>query len=82
MAGPKINEKLGLKPVTRRRPMMRDAGKDAAAAIKTSRTCPECGAGWVLDNVIRGRRRLMCSRCSYGWNWTPADDAWPPEGAR
>jgi hypothetical protein len=71
MPGPKINEKLGLRPAPPRA-MMRDAGKDEAARLKTSRQCPLCGERWVVENVIHGVAKAMCSRCSY--NWRPGVD--------
>ena len=57
-----INQKLGLRPATRKRPMMRGVGKDAALVARTSRQC-HCGHRWVIENVIHGVRRSMCCWC-------------------
>ena len=71
MGGSKINQKLGLKPNTRKRAMMKGAGKDAAARIRTSRACPQCPHRWIVVNVILGAELALCAWC--GWQGLPTE---------
>jgi ssDNA-binding Zn-finger/Zn-ribbon topoisomerase 1 len=62
-----INEKRGLRRAGKRR-MMKLPKNRAAAADLTAAQCPKCGSRGVIENVIHGRRRRMCSKCSEGWD--------------
>ena len=62
----RINSRLGLKPAGKRA-MMKLPPTRAEAAALTALKCPMCPFRWILDNVIHGRRMLMCARCNYSW---------------
>jgi len=66
MSGPKINEKLGLRPAGKRS-MMKLPERRADAAWLTSQSCPNCGrrgqAGF--SQVLAGG--LRCLWCEHRW---------------
>lgn len=65
----RINEKLGLKPATAPHPLMRNLPKRLTErAALTRLTCPACHRHDVIENVIHGRPRRMCTWCLEGWD--------------
>lgn len=57
---------MGLRPAGKRRMMRLPKNRQAAIAL-TAAQCPACGQRGVIENVIKGERRRMCSWCSEGW---------------
>ena len=60
-----INEKMGLRPRTRRR-----AATHAPSLVSHAK-CPICRCGHVVENRIRGVVKRLCGHC--GHLWEPGD---------
>jgi hypothetical protein len=57
----RINEKLGLKPATRKRAIARDARHPEITRLRC--VDPACNDSWILENVIHGKVQRNCARC-------------------
>lgn len=56
-----INQKMGLKPKTRKR-----AATHSSSLVSNAR-CPECNGRHVVRNEILGVMKHMCGSCSHVW---------------
>lgn len=57
----KINERLGLKPSTRKRQATH------SRALVSSAQCPKCGGRHVIENAIHGVPTRLCGFCGHVW---------------
>jgi len=58
-----INDRMGLRP----------AGERARLRSLSGIDCPQCGARYVVSNVIHHVLRWTCGTCAHGWSPSLAD---------
>jgi len=62
-----INEKLGLKPASKRSMMKLPSARSDACAL-TAAQCPECSRRGVRQAAVSGVTKRICQWCSHVWN--------------